>query len=104
MNSLTDVLKIPDTQSEHDDRHLVIQLVGVKQVRYPLSLRVAGKDQTTAALWSLAVALPADQKGTHMSRFVAWLDALDGPMDAAMLERTFAQMLEKLHADEGRVD
>ncbi len=104
MNSLTDVLNIPDTQSEHDDRHLAIQLVGVKQVRYPLSLRVAGKEQTAAATWSLAVALPADQKGTHMSRFVAWLDALAGPMDAALLESAFAGMLAKLHADEGRVD
>ena len=104
MNSLTDVLKIPDTQSEHDDRHLSIQLVGVKQVRYPLSLRVAGKEQTAAATWSLAVALPADQKGTHMSRFVAWLDSLAGSMDAPMLESAFAEMLVKLHADEGRVD
>jgi GTP cyclohydrolase I len=104
MNSLTDVLKIPDTQSEHDDRHVAIQLVGVKQVRYPLSLRVAGKEQTAAATWSLAVALPADQKGTHMSRFVAWLDALQGPMDVAMLDGAFAEMLTLLHADEGRVD
>ena len=104
MNSLTDVLNIPDTQSEHDDRHLAIQLVGVKRVRWPLSLRVAGKEQSTPANWSLAVALPADQKGTHMSRFVAWLDSLTGPMDAAMLQQAFAAMLERLHADEGRVE
>jgi GTP cyclohydrolase I len=104
MNSLTDVLNIPDTQSEHDDRHLAIQLVGVKQVRYPLELRVAGAGQSTAASWSLAVALPADQKGTHMSRFVAWLDQLAGPMDAAMLRTSFDDMLGRLHADEGRVE
>jgi GTP cyclohydrolase I len=104
MNSLTDVLNIPDTQSEHDDRHLAIQLVGVKRVRYPLQLRVAGAAQQAAADWSLAVALPADQKGTHMSRFVAWLDQLEGPMDAAMLQAAFADMLQRLHADEGRVE
>jgi len=104
MNSLTDVLNIPDTQSEHDDRHLAIQLVGVKSVRWPLSLRVAGKEQSTPATWTMAVALPADQKGTHMSRFVAWLDALQGPLDAAALDKAFAEMLERLHADEGRVE
>jgi len=104
MNSLTDVLNIPDTQSEHDDRHLAIQLVGVKQVRYPLTLRVAGAEQTTPASWSLAVALPADQKGTHMSRFVAWLDQLAGPMDVVSLRAGFEDMLARLHATEGRVE
>ena len=104
MNTLTDLLQIPDTQSEHDDRRLAIQRVGVKDVRYPLSLRVAGQEQTTVAQWTLDVALPADQKGTHMSRFVAWLDQLSGPLDAAALRVAFDDMLARLHADEGRVE
>lgn len=104
MTNLTDALHIPDTQSARDERHLVIQRVGVKDVRYPLQLRVAGAVQSTAARWTLDVALPADQKGTHMSRFVAWLDAQDEPLDAASLRARHAQMLEKLHAEEGRVE
>jgi len=104
MNHLTDALHIPDTQSEHDERHLAIQRVGVKDVRYPLTLKVAGAAQSTAARWSLDVALPAEQKGTHMSRFVAWLEALDAPMDAAELQRQLALMLGKLHASEGRIE
>lgn len=107
MTNLTDALHIPDTQSARDERHLPIQRVGVKDVRYPLQLRVAGAVQSTAARWTLDVALPAEQKGTHMSRFVAWLDALatDGePLDAAALRRRHADMLERLHADEGRVE
>ena len=51
MNNLTDALHIPDTQSEHDDRHLGIQRVGVKHVRYPLQLKVAGAVQSSTALW-----------------------------------------------------
>lgn len=104
MTSLSDALHIPDTQSEHDERHLVIQRVGVKDVRYPLQLRVAGQPQATTALWDLDVRLPAEQKGTHMSRFVAWLDALDAPLDAATLRAQLAVMLDKLHADEGRIE
>ena len=104
MNILTDVLHIPDTQSERDERHLAIQRVGVKDLRYPLQLSVAGAVQGTAALWSLDVALPAEQKGTHMSRFVAWLDALQGPLDAAALRTRHAAMLEKLGAQEGRIE
>ena len=107
MNKLTDLLHIPDTQSAPDGRHLAIQRVGVKDVRYPLQLMVAGALQTTAALWSLDVALPAEKKGTHMSRFVAWLDALvvaNEPIDAATLRARHAAMLDKLGADEGRIE
>ena len=104
MTTLTDVLHIPDTQSAPDLRHLPIQRVGVKGVRYPLRVVVGGVVQSTTALWSLDVALPADKKGTHMSRFVAWLEALDAPLDAAELRTRHGAMLHKLGAQEGRVE
>jgi len=107
MNPPNNTLQIPDTQSASDGRHLAIQRVGVKDVRYPLQLQVAGAVQSTAALWSLDVALPAEKKGTHMSRFVAWLDdlALSGEvLDAASLLRRHAAMLDKLGAVEGRIE
>jgi GTP cyclohydrolase IB len=100
-------LPIPDTQSARDERHLAIQRVGVKDVRYPLAIRVGGAVQSTAAQWSLDVALPAEKKGTHMSRFIAWLDALqaDGTvLDAGTLRSRHAAMLDKLGASEGRIE
>ena len=104
MSNLKDALHIPDTQSAPDERHLAIQRVGIKSIRYPLQLLIGSAGVHTVALWDLDVALPAEQKGTHMSRFVAWLDALDAPMDAAMLRAQMAVMLDKLHATEGRID
>ncbi len=104
MTNLTDALHIPDTQSSRDERRLAIQRVGVKDVRYPLQVRVAGAVQSTAARWSLDVALPAERKGTHMSRFVAWLDALDEPLDLATLRARHAAMLQLLDATEGRIE
>ena len=104
MSNLKDALHIPDTQSARDERHLAIQRVGVKSVRYPLQLRIGDAVSPTVAMWELDVALPAEQKGTHMSRFVAWLDALDKPLDASMLRTELVVMLEKLHATEGRID
>ena len=104
MSNLKDALHIPDTQSERDHRHLAIQRVGVKDVRYPLELRIGAAVWPTVAQWDLDVALPAEQKGTHMSRFVAWLDALDGPLDAAALRTRAAEMLERLHATQGRIE
>jgi len=103
-SALKDALQIPDTQSERDERHLAIQRVGVKSVRYPLQLRIGNVVSPTVAMWALDVALPAEQKGTHMSRFVAWLDALDKPLDATALRAELVVMLDKLHATEGRID
>src|ERR1700712_161945 len=104
LSSLKSALHIPDTQSERDERHLAIQRVGVKSVRYPLQLRIAGDTTPTVGLWALDVARPAEKKGPHMSRFVAGLDALDKPLDAPTLRTEFAAMLDKLHATEGRID
>jgi GTP cyclohydrolase I len=104
MTNLIDALHIPDTQSARDDRHLAIQRVGVRSVRYPLQLKIEGAVVPTVAEWALDVALPAEQKGTHMSRFVAWLDAIDGPLDAATLRRQAARMLELLGAEAGRIE
>ncbi|WP_409035186.1 GTP cyclohydrolase FolE2 [Methylibium sp.] len=104
---ITAALHIPDTQSARDERHLAIQRVGVKQLRYPLMLRIGEAAAPTVATWSLDVALPAEQKGTHMSRFVAGLDALSAsmqPLDAALLRIELAAMLDKLHATEGRIE
>ena len=105
MTNLSDALHIPDTQSARDERRLAIQRVGVRGVRYPLQLALEpGVVLPTVADWTLDVALPAEQKGTHMSRFVAWLDALDGPLDAAGLAREARAMLALLEADRGRVE
>ena len=103
MTTLKDSLHIPDTQGARDERHVAIQRVGVRAVRYPINLRVAGGVQPSVALWDLDVALPAERKGTHMSRFIGWLDSLSEPVDAAKLRAESTRMLELLNATEGRV-
>jgi GTP cyclohydrolase IB len=103
-NDLAQSLHIPDTQSASDARHLAIQRVGIKSLRYPLKLSIGQEVQHTVATWALDVALPAEKKGTHMSRFVAWLDELnlsETALDAPGLLRAHAQMLLRLSAGEG---
>ncbi|AKJ28114.1 GTP cyclohydrolase FolE2 [Caldimonas brevitalea] len=113
MNDMTDLkslisaaeVAMPDVQSSRDERRLAIQRVGVKDVRYPIQLRVGGQVQHGVATWDLDVALPADQKGTHMSRFVAWLNEHHlHPIEAATLRQDLVSMLTLLHADEGRIE
>jgi len=104
MSNLKDALHIPDTQSERDERHLAIQRVGVRGVRYPMQLKLGAAELATVAEWDLDVALPAEQKGTHMSRFVAWLESLEQAIDATELRRQMGLMLAKLHASSGRIE
>jgi GTP cyclohydrolase I len=106
MHSPTHTHTMADTQSAHDARQLPIQRVGIKEVRYPIKLEVAQQIQITSALWSLDVALPADQKGTHMSRFVAWLNTLHAmpePLTYPVLQQQLGQMLHMLQAQTGCV-
>jgi GTP cyclohydrolase IB len=108
MTHPTATLHIPDTQSSKDERHLAIQRVGVKDVRYPLNVRLDGGAQQVQALWTLDVALPAERKGTHMSRFVEWLEDVNAPeapaFDVALMRERLARMLERLNATEGRIE
>ena len=102
---LTPLQHIPDTQSERDERHLAIQRVGVRDLAYPLQFRMGRDVSHSVAQWSLDVALPAEKKGTHMSRFIEWLDGIQGqPQDVDSLRGGLAAMLERLHADEGRIE
>ena len=106
MHASTPSETMADTQSAHDVRQLPIQQVGVKGVRYPIKLEVEGQSQHTSALWSLDVTLPAEQKGTHMSRFVAWLHTLHAhpmPLTYTLLHQQLEQMLQLLQAQEGCV-
>src|SRR6267142_872322 len=69
------LLPIPDVQSGSDERQIAIDHVGIKGLRYPLPFADQdGVAHTTIAICNVYVALPAERKGTHMSRLVALLD------------------------------
>jgi GTP cyclohydrolase IB len=105
MNQMNPAFVMPDVQSTVDTRQIPIQRVGVKAVRHPLTVRTQdGAVQPTIGTWNLDVHLPAEQKGTHMSRFVALLEERTEPLDAATLRPMLASMLEKLEARAGRIE
>ena len=105
MNQMNPAFVMPDVQSTVDTRQIPIQRVGVKAVRHPLTVRTEGGDvQPTVGTWNLDVHLPADQKGTHMSRFVALLEENKAPLEPSTFRTMLAAMLEKLEADAGRIE
>lgn len=64
-----------DIQSHKDHRNIDIDQVGVKDIRYPITVldKNNGKQQTVANI-NMYVNLPRQYKGTHMSRFVEVLN------------------------------
>ncbi|MGA7178630.1 MAG: GTP cyclohydrolase FolE2 [Thiobacillaceae bacterium] len=96
---------LPDTQSETDQRNLPIQRVGVKGLRYPLLIvNQQGKSIPTVATFSMYVGLPADQKGTHMSRFVEILENIPEHLETGDFGDVEAAMRARLDADTGHLD
>ena len=96
---------IPDVQSSVDVRNLQIQQVGIKNLRFPLQWASANGPQATVALLTMTVYLPADQKGTHMSRFVQLMeDEAATVLDAQGLQKLTWEMLKRLDSDAGKLD
>ena len=82
-----------DIQNEEDTREVPLQKVGVKGVKYPVSvLDKTKKTQTTTATVDLFVNLPHNFKGTHMSRFIEVFHKYH--TDISM--HSFLEMLEEM--------
>ena len=99
-----DIMRLPDVQASPDHRNLVIQRVGVKSVVYPVRVRTAHGDQPSIANIDMMVRLPAQAKGTHMSRFLEVLEGHDTPLDTETLSGMLNIMLERLEADSGMIE
>jgi GTP cyclohydrolase I len=82
-----------DVQNQPDDRQVEIQKVGVKNIRYPITvLDKANGVQHTVANVNMYVNLPHHFKGTHMSRFIEILNTYKG--DIAI--KNFADILQEM--------
>lgn len=96
---------IPDVQGRGDSRGIPLQRAGVTGLRYPATaLDPAGVERPTIATLELSVGVPAEAKGTHMSRFVQLVQDDSRRMGAASLVRVAREMRELLDAEEGRID
>jgi len=96
---------LTDTQSERDTRNLDIDRVGVKDLRYPIRIRdKEHSEQSTVATVSMAVDLPREYKGTHMSRFVEVLNSHGPILDVHSIPSLPAEILERLDAQRAHVE
>jgi GTP cyclohydrolase IB len=96
---------IPDVQSHPDAREIAIDRVGIRGLRYPMQFADGGSaPQPTVACCNVYVALPAEHKGTHMSRLVAVVDEMRDPLSLAGMSTLLDTMLHRLDADGGRIE
>ncbi len=94
-----------DIQSERDGRGVRLDEVGVSELRYPIRVAGAGDEtQSTVATIAMAVRLPHDAKGTHMSRFVEALEAHRDAIAFAALPALLDDVRTRLDADRSTVD
>jgi GTP cyclohydrolase IB len=96
---------LPDVQAGRDHRRIAIDKVGVKDVRYPITLRMPdGRTQTTVATISMYVSLPAERKGTHMSRFLEVLNEHGQAIDSMRVIEICRRIRERLGADDAHIE
>ncbi|MFO8063598.1 MAG: GTP cyclohydrolase FolE2 [Spirochaetia bacterium] len=95
-----------DVQGTEDKRQIPLQKVGVKNVRYPVTvLDKHDRTQPTIATADIFASLPHHYKGTHMSRFIevfnnhytdiqmpTFLDMLEEVRTALEAEKAFAEV------------
>lgn len=95
---------LPDTQNEQDHREIIIDRVGVRELRYPAKyVGSDGVSQATVAKYEMTVELPAHLKGTHMSRFVEVLHQFGESLSAVSISRLTAELASRLEAERAQV-
>ena len=88
-----------DIQSQPDFRKIPIDKVGIKNLRYPITVRDRRDGfQHTIANINMFVDLPHDNKGTHMSRFVELLHLLHPDVSLEKFSVILENMKKHLNA------
>jgi GTP cyclohydrolase I len=95
---------LPDIQKTPDVRNIAIDKVGVRGVQYPIAVQDREKElQHTVGDFTLTVDLPAEFKGTHMSRFLEALNEHQQEISADALPILLESLRERLHAKAAHV-
>ena len=94
-----------DIQNQRDFRNIPIDKVGIKDLRYPITVRDRrdGFQQTVATI-NMYVDLPHEYKGTHMSRFVEMLHLFKPEVSLKKFVVILAQMKSHLHAASAHIE
>lgn len=94
-----------DIQKQKDFRKIEINKVGVKNIKYPITVLDKAKGvQHTVASVNMYVDLPHRFKGTHMSRFVEILNKYKGDISIKNFSKILSEMKRKLRAKSAHLE
>lgn len=94
-----------DVQNLKDERNVNIKKVGVKGLKYPITvLDKTRKTQQVQAEINMYVSLLHPFKGTHMSRFVEVLNEIRKQVNIRTLHYILGKIKEKLHAESAHIE
>jgi GTP cyclohydrolase I len=94
-----------DIQNQPDFRNIPIDKVGVKDLRYPITvLDRTNKIQQTIGSINMYVNLPHHFRGTHMSRFIEILNEYHHSLHIDTCSEILRKMKQKLHAEEAHIE
>lgn len=96
---------IQDIQNQPDSRNIPIDKVGVKDLRYPITVldRDNGTQQTVASI-NMYVNLPHHFRGTHMSRFVEVLNAYHHRLHIDTIGEILLKIKDALEAEASHME
>lgn len=96
--------ELADVQSRADKRNIPINKVGVKNLKYPITLLDKSRQiQHTIAAINMYVLLPSHFKGTHMSRFVEILNENIYEIDIKKISSILKEMRRRLNAEKSYI-
>jgi len=98
-----DGLFLPDEQSRADLRNIAIQRVGVRGIKHPIIVETLEGPQPSVATIDMAVFLPGDVKGTHMSRFLEILQSQESALTTQGMRHMMVDMLQRLDSNAGTI-
>jgi len=94
-----------DIQNQSDHRNVPINKVGVKDVKYPITvLDKKNQAQNTIGIINMYVNLPHNFRGTHMSRFIEILNKYHNRLHIDTMSDILQDMKEKLEAEETHME
>jgi len=100
-----DLTQMRDVQNEEDNRNIPIDKVGIKNIRYPITvLDRRNRVQPTVANIDMFVDLPHRNRGTHMSRFIELLHLFRPEISLEKFSTILEEMKVHLNAQSAHIE
>ena len=95
---------LPDTQNTKDIRNIIINQVGIKDILHPINfVNRDNESHPSVANFTMTVELPANVKGTHMSRFIEILNDGECSFGVESFMNLVQKVADKLESNDARV-